>query len=294
MGKTGEKMVPSFDQQLFGSYAGLSDKLKQAADFVVAHPVDVASRSLRSVSREANLSPATFSRMSAAIGYASYDDLRAALRQTIAARDTAFSAGVETLQQKHDAGDHMFHHRHVLSCSTNLSQMLDKLDASVLERCVEHFHSARRVHVLGALGSTGVAEHMTYMASMIADNWSLVGRHGASVASSLVGLSAQDVVVIITKPPFAVRSIQAAKLAAENQAFVVVITDTHTCPALTFASASFIVPTGSPHFFSSFASTLVLSEILIGMLAARAGEPVRERIEAVETQNRLLDEVWDG
>lgn len=285
---------PSFEQQLSGKYASLSTKLKEAADFVVANPVDVATRSLRKVSKDAELSPATFSRMSTALGYGSYEDLRDVLRSTIERRSNSFSNRVEALQQRHDSGDQNFLTQHLLDCSANLRNLESTVDLDLMESCVERLHRARRVLVTGSLGSTGVAEYLTYLASFIADNWSMASRMGASLASGLVGMSEQDVLIVITKPPFANKSIKAAQEARAAGVFVLVITDTYTCPVLADASASFIIPTESQHFFSSYASTLVLSEIMIGMLAGRSGTAARDRIAEVEHQNRHLSEVWGG
>lgn len=285
-------MHTSFEQQLSSKYGSLSAKLKEAADFIVANPVDAATRSLRTISKDAKLSPATFSRMSSALGYASYEDLREVLRAGIERRANSFSHRVETLQQRHQDGDHDFQTQHIIDCTANLQTLGDTLDQDMLNASVERLHNARRVLVVGALGSTGVAEYLTYMASFIADNWSMASRMGASLASGLVGLSDADVLIIMTKPPFATKAINAAQEARKAGAFVIVVTDTHTCPALVHASAHFIVPTDSPHFFSSYASTLVLCEIMIGMLAARAGDPARARIADVESRNRRLGEVW--
>ncbi|MEH6833066.1 MULTISPECIES: MurR/RpiR family transcriptional regulator [Falsihalocynthiibacter] len=285
-------MQSSFEQQLSGKYASLSAKLKLAADYVVTNPVDVATRSLRAISKETDLSPATFSRMSAALGYDSYEDLREVLRRSFEQKADSFSQRVEVMQQRHDEGDQGFLTQHIMDSTSNLQQLEAAIDMPTMEACVERLHDARSVLVLGALGSTGVAEYLTYMASFIAENWSMASRMGASLGSGLVGLSEQDVLIIITKPPFASNSIKAARVASEDGAFVVVITDTHTCPALAFASASFIVPTKSRNFFSSYASTLVLCEIMIGLLAGRAGAPVRARITEVENKIRRLNEVW--
>ncbi|WP_417257888.1 MurR/RpiR family transcriptional regulator [Celeribacter sp.] len=282
----------SFEQQLSGKYASLSAKLKEAADFVVSHPVDVATRSLRTISKDANLSPATFSRMSTAVGYDSYEDLRDVLRQAIDQRSNTFSHRIGALQDRHNEGDQGFLGQHLLDCATNVQSLEAAINPATLETCVERLHEARRVLVLGALGSTGVAEYLTYMANFIADNWSMANRMGASLASGLVGLDEQDVLIIMTKPPFARNAINAAREAREAGAFVIVITDTHTCPALIHASAYFIIPTQSQHFFSSYAATLVLCEVMVGMLASRAGAPARARIADVELRNRRLSEVW--
>jgi DNA-binding MurR/RpiR family transcriptional regulator len=291
----GERILQmSFEQQLSGKYASLSPKLRSAADFVVANPVDVATRSLRTVSKDARLSPATFSRMSTALGYGSYEDLREVLRGTIEHRTNTFSHKVEALQQRHDEGDKDFFSQHVVDSAANVQGLSSSIDSATLETCVERLHKARRVLVTGKLGSTGVAEYLTYMASFIADNWSMASRMGASMASNLVGLSEQDVMIVVTKPPCVQSSVRAADEARKAGVFVIVITDTRACPALVHASASFIVPTQSQHFFSSYASTLVLCEILIGSLAARSGAPARARIAEVENRNRRLNEVWDG
>ncbi len=131
---------------------------------------------------------------------------------------------------------------------------------------------------------------MSYMANFLTDNWHMAGRMGASVGSALTGLGRDDSLVIVTKPPFARKSILAAQQARELGVFVVVITDSHTCPALATADAGLLVPTRSPHFFSSYVATLFLVETIIGMLAGRSGSEAAARIAEVETRNRKFEE----
>ncbi|WP_299024324.1 MurR/RpiR family transcriptional regulator [uncultured Sulfitobacter sp.] len=285
-------MSLSFEHQLSQKYASLSAKLKEAADYIVAHPIDAATRSLRTLSKDAGLSPATFSRMSTALGYDSYEDLRDVLRKAMQPANS-FSHRVEALQQQHGEGGQGFLHQHVMDCAANLQGLGAAIDDAMLETCVERLHSARRVLVAGALGSTGAAEYLTYMASFISDKWAMASRMGASLASGLVGMTDGDVLIVMTKPPFANNALNAACEAHAAGVFVIVITDTHTCPALPHASAHFIVPTHSHNFFSSYAVTIVLCEVMIAMVAGRAGAPARARIAEVELRNRRLGEVWD-
>ncbi|WP_380057402.1 MurR/RpiR family transcriptional regulator [Falsihalocynthiibacter sp. SS001] len=287
-------MQQSFEQRLASEYQALSTKLRLAADYVVDHPVDIATRSLRTISKDASLSPATFSRMSRALGYSNYEELRDVMRASIGQKKGSFTDRVDRLQQEHGQGQQDFLTSHFLACSDNLQSLGDSIDRRSLEQAVEHLHKARHVLVVGALGSTGIAEHMNYMANFISDKWYLVGRMGASLASGLVGISDQDVIIIMTKPPFARQSIAAATEAREQGAYVIVITDTHSCPALAHANVSFIVPTDSSHFFSSYAATLALTETMIGMLASRGGSAARDRIAIVEDRTHRLGEVWDG
>lgn len=290
----GATLSESFEQRLSGEYQLLSTKLQQAADFVVSHPVDIATRSLRSISKDAGLAPATFSRMSRAIGYDSYEELREVMRSSISTRANSFSDRIVRLQKEHGEEHLGFLPNHFMACSDNLRSFVETIDMDRMEVAVDRLHASRRVLVAGSLGSTGIAEYLAYMASFITDKWSMANRMGASLASGLVGLQKDDALIVITKPPFASQSILAAKEAQDCGAYVIVITDTHSCPALAHASEGFIIPTESQHFFSSYAATLVLAESIIGMLASRAGPDARERINLVEDRNRRLNEVWGG
>lgn len=282
-------MINSFEARLAKSYSTLSEKLKQAADFVVAHPLDVATRSLRAISVEAGLAPVTFTRMARAIGYESYEEFREVMRSAVGENNHTFLAGVERLQNEPGDSKAGFFARYIASCSHNLQTLGLDLRPADLEHVVERLHASRQVLVSGALGSSGIAEYLSYMANFIAGNWHLAGRAGMSLGSSLIGVGDQDTLIVITKPPFADISIQIAEVASSQGAFVIVITDTYRCPALVHASASFIVPTESPHFFSSYVSTLALAESLVGMLAARAGPAARERIGKIEEANCRLE-----
>ncbi len=284
----------SFERRLAQNFDGLSARLREAADYVAQNPVDIATRSLRAVAQDTGLAPATFSRMARAIGYDSFEDLRAAMRDMIGRRVDSFAERAASLQDAHAAGETGFFDAHLGACMANLQRLGGEIDRDLLERTVDRLHSARHVRLLGALGSTGVVEYMAYIADFCAEGWSMTGRMGASLGAGLTGLDARDALIVVTKPPFASRSIAAAGLAAERGAFVVVITDTHACPALRHASAGFVVPTGSPHFYSSYVATMVLVETMIGMLVGRAGPAARERIAQVEESNRRLSEVWAG
>lgn len=287
-------MNASFEHRLSRNFDGLSDKLRQAGEYVAAHPVDTATRSLRSVAQESGLAPATFSRLARAIGYQSFEDLREDMREKIGQRVNSFAERAERLQAAHEAGETGFFDAHVGACQNNLETLLRDIDRPLLERAVARLDGARNVLVFGALGSTGVVEYLAYMAHFCTGNWIICGRMGASLGAALADLDARDAFLVVTKPPFSTRSIEAAQMAAGQGAYVVVITDSHACPALPHASAGFVLPSNSPHFYSSYVATLVFVEAMIGMLVSRAGPSARARIARVEESSRRLGEVWDG
>jgi len=280
-----------FENQMLEEYDALSQQLRVAADFVMANPVEVATRSLRSVSAASGLAPATFSRLARALGFDAYEDLRELARGSVYKKITSFSAKAGKLQQDARSGKYdPLLIRQSKACLANVSAMADDTDLKLLESAVEAMHRANRVLLLGVLGSTGIVEYMSYLANFFSGKYQLASCVGASPGSMMVDLGGQDAIVIVTKPPFARYALQAAEMAKSQGAFVTVITDTRNCPALRHADAGFVLQTDSPQFFSSYAATLVLIETMIGMLVARAGPDAQNRISEVEARNHRLNE----
>lgn len=284
----------SFEQRLARKYDGMSQRLREAGDFIAKNPVSTATRSLRSVAGEAGLAPATFSRLARVLEYESFEQLREVMRRRIDRRVNSFADRAGRLQHGHESGTLDFLTEHWQACLGNLQAFADSIDAAQLNATVDRLHQSRKVLVLGALGSTGIAEYMSYMANFLTDNWHMAGRMGASLGGGLTGLDEQDALVIVTKPPFARKALLAAEVARQNGVYVVVITDNHACPALRHAHSGFLVKSESPHFYSSYVATVFLVETLIGMLASRVGPDATLRIAEVENQNRQLEEVRDG
>lgn len=286
-------MIPNhtLEERVTERYAGLSSQLRKAADYVLAHPLDIASRSLRAISSESHVSPATFSRLSRALGYDNFEQMRDISRVSVGQRVVSLSDKAELLRSG-SASHHSMYARQSEACIANIEAFRHRLDEQKLERTATLLRSANQVVLVGALASTGITEYMAYMAQFFAANWSIAGRMGASLGSELAKLSAGDVVFIVTMSPYAARAIGAAKQARSAGADVVLVTDTLECPGLAHATHSFVVPTESPQFFSSYAVTIVLIETLIAMIVAASEADVTAAIRQVEANNQVLGEYW--
>lgn len=287
-------MGQGIQQHIAHYYSGLSVRLQEAADYVVAHPVDVATRSLRQVSVSAGLAPATFTRLARALGFDSFEQLRELCRNSVRHRPLPFTEkAAQLVNAKNEGQSQPFLHRHIAACINNIDVMSRQLDLDALDKTADFLSKARSVALFGAYSSTGIVDYFSYLARYFDPQWRVVGRHGASLSSSLVGLDERDAMVLLTKVPFAKRGILAAKMASDHGVKLLLITDSHTCPAIDYADTHFIVPSDSPQFFSSYVASLVLIETLVGMLVSRAGPKAQARIEEIETLNHRYGEFWE-
>lgn len=288
------KQKVTIEDRVASRYEALSAQLRAAADYIVENPVDIATRSLRSVAASSGLNPPTFSRLVRALDFESYEEMRELCRDTISRQTVSFSERVQRLQSE-ELSDEIrdnFLLRQSAASVTSIEKQANSLDFVKLEAAVDAIGKARQVILVGALASAGIAEYLAYLGRWIADRWLMVGRNGISLGPALAQATSDDVMIVITMSPFGKRSMNGAKIAAEKGVFLIVITDRHSCPALKQASVGFIVPTESPQFFSSYVSTVVLIESMMGMLVSRAGKQASTRIQQVEIINHRLEEYW--
>ena len=284
----------TIEDRIRRNYAGLSGKLRLAADYVAENPIDIATRSLRSIASTSGVSPATFSRLARALGYDEYEQLREDGRRSMGRKMYSFSERAHALRSSTAPSDAaIFLQRQASACIANIDYLERDVASGSLEQAVSALHEAKTVLLVGSQGSAGFVDYFGYLAHWFSPNWLVAGRNGITLAASMAALGPQDVVFAVTKAPYAHRSISALKAAHEKGVTTIGITDSHSSPAIEFSSHSFVVPTESPQFFSSYAATLVLIETIITMLLARAGDEAEDMIRAAENQIHVLGETWD-
>lgn len=280
-------MTSTIEERIGAHYTELSSKLRVAADYVASNPVDVATRSLRSVAQTSGVSPATFSRLARILGFSDYEELREAGRMAVGQRLVPFAERAEKLR-KGDQSAARFFSQQIAASVQNMNLLEQSVSTTQLEDAVIALNSANKVFLIGSLGSAGIVEYFAYQAQFFAQNWAVDGRGGASAASYFAHMETGDAVICLTMTPYAEQSLRAVRVAFESGFKTLVITDSHASPALKYASHQFIVPTETANFFSSYVPAVVLIETLISMLVARVGEEAETRIRATEQKTKML------
>lgn len=283
----------TIEERISRNYAGLSDKLQIAADFVAENPLDIATRSLRAVASTSGVSPATLSRLARALGYEDYEQMREDGRAAMGRRMASFSERAQAIRAGHAKTDgRVLLNRQATACIANIELLERDMSGHRLEAAVDSLHQAERILLVGSLGSSGFVDYFSYLAHWFEDKWFVAGRNGTTLAGALARLGPGDAVLAVTKSPYARRTVSALKSAGAKGVSAIAITDSHTSPALEFADHAFIVPTDSPHFFSSYVATVVLIETIVTMLLTRAGAEAENMIRDAETQIHDLGETW--
>lgn len=282
--------VENFLDRISARYSQLSTTLQAAADFIIANPPDVASRSLRSIANAAGMSPASLTRLAKALDYESYEELREDIRTTVSEKYEPFSDRAKRMRATHVSTSENSLLAQGETIHANIDSVFTELDEQQLVDVSKTLLNARKVHLIGALGSAGLLDHFAYMASWFSKNWTVTGKNGNSLAAALANLTEEDVVLVLSMRPFAKRSIMSAQFAMEKKAKIVVVTDSYKFPGLQYADSHFIVRSESSNFFSSYTAVIALFETIIGTMVELGGKEADIAISQVEETNKKLEQ----
>ena len=296
LGKRPLQTSTSIQDRVLPRLAGLSPKLKIAAEFVVANPDEVATRTLRQVAKAANLSPPTLSRLARALDCETYEELREICRGELNRRHRVLADKAQALLQL-SSGDGPADKSGVFmvqarSALVNIQELTESVELDKLRDAAVALARARKVVLFGSTSGLAMVSYFRCMASMAFDNWRVAGADGALWATEMAKLGPGDVVFVVSLQPYGSRPVRAAEIARDAGAAVIAITDSLQSPYLGIASSCFIVKTESPQFFPSHVAPLVLIEGLMGMVVRRAGKQAAGRIRSTESTAHEMGEYW--
>lgn len=277
-----EKIVRRFDD--------MSGQIQTAARYVLERPRDVALLSMREQARQANVQPATMTRLAKYLGFAGYDDVRQLYADAMRMEGTGFAGRVgaqaENQKLKGDPALAAEMLDSIASQVTALSRMgaLDTLvDAARL------IQGARRVHCLGLRSSYPAAWQLHYILSLAGSSSIMLDAAGGVGVDALGNATQDDVLVVVSVLPYTRQTIEIAEYAKSCGVSVIAITDSPVAPLAHLAACAVLVPTESPSFLHTMSPAFVAAEILGALVAGRNGDASSEALARVDRQSMALN-----
>ncbi len=279
--------------RLTWAYPKLSRQLKKCAAYILEHPSEVATLSMRQVAARADVPPSTMNRLARALGFGTYNEFRALYRDSMNEQSAGYSFETGQLsavarESGLDRSLGMFQQAAI----GNINALFDQIDRAALERAVQALADARNVLVVGRHSSHSFANHLHYVTSKGIRNWHLLVPHNGELSYFLEDLGSADVTICIAIDPCAADTIRVARRAREAGARVVGITDRRTSPLAACSDDILLFPVESPGMFPSYVGAAALVEVLAGMILARSGQAAVENVERLGQFRREMGEYW--
>ncbi len=151
---------------------------------------------------------------------------------------------------------------------------------------------SRRIYVLGLRGAHAPAFLFHYTCQLFRDNSQLLDTTAGMFADQLRGIASDDVLLVISFPPYAQLTIDAVDYAADAGAKIIAITDSVVSPAAGAALHTIVTENQSPSFYHSFTGALAIVQALIAMLVTKSGDDAVHIVEEAEKQLARISAYW--
>jgi len=259
---------------------------------MVENPEEIGLNSMRRVARDADVKPATITRLTKMLGFAEYDALREPFRQRLRVSPPEFASKLQSVQKLGESGEEMLFAELRAQEISNIESSLSDENYVVMDAAAETIQGSRRVYVLGLRGAHAPAFLFHYAYQLFQDNSLLLDTRAGIFADQLRGIGPDDSLLVVSFPPYAQLTIDAVVYAAEAGAKIVAVTDSIVSPAANAAAHTIVTRNQSPSFYHSFTGALAVTQALITMLVTKAGGDAVKIVEEAEKQLSRISAYW--
>lgn len=284
-----EKSLPSPIDLIQTCYVGLSSAERKVADWVMAHPAEVAPAPISETARSAGVSEATVVRFCRSLGYKGYLEFK--FRLTYSLR----SNPAQAIHDEIRPGDSLEQivHKVFASGVAALRYTLTLLDIAALSQAVEAIRTARQILVVGVGTSTPFA--LDLMNTLIRLGLNCMATADPCLQLTKIALmGVGDVVIAISHSGASVDPVNALRRARERGACTIAITGYAPSPITEYADVVLLCGAREtrPEPLIARLSQLAISDSIYMALAM-------QDLEATNAKERniwelILDKVTDA
>ena len=265
-------------QRLNHSGKKLSKSHRRIAECIVTHYDKVVFMTASKLGEYVGVSESTVVRFAAALGYSGYPQLQKALQELLRHRLTAS----QRFELTNDM-DHVQVLNKVLKADIqNIRSTLDEIDISSFECAIDMILQARQIYVMGLRSSAPIAEFFVHYLKFIFSNVRVVTSGVSDVFEQLSRIGEGDLLIGISFPRYASRSIEAMNFARKQGASLIAITDGPLSPLHAEANLCLMAKSDMASFVDSLAAPISLINALIVALSQRRRTQVTDYFDKME------------
>lgn len=268
-------------EQIRQRFNELSPALQQVARYVLDHPNEVVTGSMRNVGTRSQSTPATLVRFAQTLGFEGWPQLKESFATDMGLGTETY--GVRAKQLVGRAKDQSLTGEMFEVQRRNLEATHQQSEHALQKACAL-IEKAPAVHAAGFRACFAIAFSFVYVYRLFRASVHLVDGQGGSLEMQQRAFAKGDALVVASFAPYSREALQVTQAAKAAGCRIVAVTDSVTSPLSLLADETLLFTIHSPSFFPSVAAGVAVTEALVELLASRAGKPVIKRIDQAEAQ----------
>lgn len=221
MDKTGDVL-----SHICAVMSSLSPSEKAIASYVLDHPSDVATMTVRDLAAETGTSPASVSRFARTLDYRTYSDMRLALGISIsrASGEEKAAGGKVALDDIEGSIKYVLSHK-----VKELAETTSLIDSNDFAAVVNLLHNADLVLIAGVGNTINMGANAAFKLSQVGVR-AICPSSTEAMASTAANLTENDVLLVISTSGYSKRLVNIFDSAEDSNTPIVMITDNPDTP----------------------------------------------------------------
>ncbi len=269
-------------QRIGSNYKDMSKGQKAIAAYLLNSYDKAAHMTAVKLGETVNVSESTVVRFAYMLGYDGYPKLQKGLQEMLRNKLTSVQraeivSGLETSTVLKST---------LKADMDNIRLTIEEADSEIFEEVVDSILKARSIYILGLRSALPLVQFMGYYFNFIFDNVKVVTSGVNDIFEQLVHAGPQDVLIAISFPRYARRTVEAIAFSKDKGAKIIAITDSLLSPLAIYADHTLLARSD----MASFADSLVAPLSLINALVIAVG--IRKKAD-VSVEFSDLEKIWD-
>lgn len=263
--------VQDLIDKINGNRSKMSKGQRAISDYVIKNYDKAAFMTAAKLGKTVGVSESTVSRYAMQLGYDGYPELQKAFQRLVKNKLTTVQR--MELSSEQTNSDIL---KNVLKTDiSNIRATLDEIDDDAFDKIVEKICSARNIYLLGLRSAATTIQFMGYYLNFILPNVHVVTSGVSDIVEQISHIKDGDVLVTLSFPRYARRTVDGVEYAKKRGASVAVITDNEDSPLVPYADWVLYARSDMTSFVDSLVAPMSLvNAILIAVSVTKKQESV--------------------
>ena len=250
----GNNPPSSIEERFARARPKLNPRRQQLMRAILASAEETCFLSSRELAKRYNVDATTILRATQVLGYASFAEFSADLRQHFVVRITPYTALKAATRDRRSVADHV--DDALDKAIANLNKLNSDLDRQRLIELARMIKRARRILVVGLDFAASLSYYLAY--GLLALGFDAEAPRGSSgnLQYKVEVLTKKDLLIAISFGQCLKDTVEAALLAQKQGVPTFGITDSTTSPIARYCDAHIIAPVVSPSFLNSYVAPM--------------------------------------
>lgn len=259
---------------------------RKVADYVLKNPAEVAFLTTEQLASNIGVSVASIMRLAYAVGYSGYAQFQKDLQEMLR-RQVAPPNRLEENIKKIDKN------KLLIACAeiqiANINKTVTFLTDEAIDKALSLVFTAKRLYVIGVRGSHTIAHYLYEGMNRLGVDCQLLIPDTGRLQSVLAKMSPDDLVIAISLPRYARRTLEIVRVAKSKGAKLLSITDGYSSPLALVSDAFLPCAFESAGFHNSEIGALFVADFLVTSVAVKDMNLAKQHLEEIERVISSID-----